>query len=278
MKMRPHRFRYRISSPLVAILLFPLLLTFAGCGAAKSGTLPTDAAVIPTVIIAANPASIAAGSSSSLTINATNATQVTVTGSDGSSYNLSATGGTQAVTPAATATYTATVTGTGGKASATATVTVTGPLAAAPAVSIAANPTSITPGNSSFLTVTTTNATAVTVTGSDGSSYILATSGGTQAVSPKATTTYTAKASGSGGNASATATVSVSKPSATTVTIVASPTSIAAGGILHIDRDCHPRNHCLGHRLGRQQLPSRVDWRDTTSHSSRYDELHRGSD
>jgi hypothetical protein len=39
-----------------------------------------------------------------LTVSATNATQVTVTASDGSSYNLSANGGTQTVTPAVTAT------------------------------------------------------------------------------------------------------------------------------------------------------------------------------
>ena len=60
-----------------------------------------------------------------MTVSATNATTVVVTGSDGSSYNLSATGGTQAVTPAATTTYTATATGPGGNASAVATVTVT---------------------------------------------------------------------------------------------------------------------------------------------------------
>jgi phospholipase C len=57
------------------------------------------------------------------------------------------------------------------------------------------------------LTVTATNATAVTVTGTDGSSYTLQPTGGTQTVSPTATTTYTATATGTGGNATATATV-----------------------------------------------------------------------
>ena len=52
----------------------------------------------PTVAISANPTAITPGSSSILTISATLATQVTVTGSDGkSSYNLAASGGTQAV-------------------------------------------------------------------------------------------------------------------------------------------------------------------------------------
>ena len=53
------------------------------------------------------------------------------------------------------------------------------------------------------------NATQVTVTGTDGSTYTLLASGGTQAVSPTATTTYTATATGAGGNASASATVTV---------------------------------------------------------------------
>jgi phospholipase C len=212
------------------MLLFPLFLTLAGCGGAKSATLPSDPPpATPTVTVAAAPASITSGASSMLTVSAANATQVTVTGSDGSSYNLSANGGTQAVSPAATATYTASATGTGGKASAAATVTVTA-APPAPTVTITANPTSIGSGSSSTLTVTATNATAVTVTGSDGSTYNLSATGGTQKVGPAATTTYTAKATGSGGNASATVVVTVTNSSSPTVMIVASPTSITDGG------------------------------------------------
>jgi phospholipase C len=59
-----------------------------------------------------------------LTVTATNATQVTVTGTDGSTYTLQATGGTQAVSPTVTTTYTANATGAGASASATTTVTV----------------------------------------------------------------------------------------------------------------------------------------------------------
>ena len=47
------------------------------------------------------------------------------------------------------------------------------------------------------------------MTGTDGSTYSLQPSGGTQSVSPTATTTYTAKASGVAGDASATATITV---------------------------------------------------------------------
>ncbi len=74
--------------------------------------------------IAADPTSINAGGTSTLMVAATNATTVTIAGSDGSSYNLSPTGGTQAVTPAGSTTYTATASGTGGSISAVATVTV----------------------------------------------------------------------------------------------------------------------------------------------------------
>ena len=120
----------------------------------------------PTVTISANPTAIIPGGSSLLTVTATNATQVTVTGSDGSSYTLSATGGPQSVSPAATTTYTATAKGAGGSATATATVTVTAN--PPPTVTILANPTAITPGGSSTLTVTASNATQVTISGSDG--------------------------------------------------------------------------------------------------------------
>jgi phospholipase C len=137
---------------------------------------------------------------------ATNATQVVVTGSDGSKYTLQPSGGTQTVTPAATTTYTATATGAGGNASASATVTV---VANAATVTLSASPTSISAGSSSTLTAVATNATQVVVTGSDGSKYTLQPSGGMQTVTPSATTTYTATATGTGGNASATATVTV---------------------------------------------------------------------
>jgi phospholipase C len=164
---------------------------------------------MPSVSIAASPASIVAGASSTLTVTAANATQVKVTGTDGSSYTMQAGGGMQAVSPSATATYTATATGTGGTATATATVTVSAAKTPTPTVTITANPTSITAGNSSTLNVTATNATQVTVTGTDGSSDTLQAAGGTAVVSPTATTTYTATATGAGGNASATATVTV---------------------------------------------------------------------
>jgi phospholipase C len=185
-----------------------LSLVFAGCGAtftnAPGGTTAT---ATPTVSAAANPSAIVSGNSSTVTVAATNATQVTLTGTNGSSYTLQPAGGTQMVSPAATTTYTALATGSRGKVSTTTTLTVVVPQA--PTVSVTAKPTPIASGGSSTLTVMTTNASQLTVTGTDGSTYNLQPSGGTQSVKPTATTIYTAAASGVGGNASASATLTV---------------------------------------------------------------------
>ena len=191
-------------SGLSALLLALIPSFLAGCG---GGSSTNSSVPVVSVTITASPTSISSGSSTTLTVTATNATQVTISGSDGSSYTLAATGGTQSVSPTSTTTYTATATGSGGTATASTTVTVTA--ASAPTVQITANPTSIASGNSSILTVTATNATQVTISGSDGSSYTLAATGGTQSVSPTSTTTYTATATGSGGTATATVSVTV---------------------------------------------------------------------
>jgi phospholipase C len=207
--------------------------TYSAAATGAGGTVSSTAIVTvtanpaPNVTITASPTSITPGSSAILTVTATNATQVTVTGSDGSSYTLQASGGTQAVSPTTTTKYTAVANGAGGQGSASATVSVTAD--PAPTITIIADPASISLGNSSTLTVTAVHATQVTVTGTDGSSYMLPDSGGLQSVSPTTTTTFTATAIGTGGQATATAIVTVTANPAATVTIIANPTSIIAG-------------------------------------------------
>jgi phospholipase C len=79
----------------------------------------------PTVSITAQNSSINQGSSDVLTVTATNATNVVVTGTDGSSYPLPSGGGTVTVTPTVTTTYTAEASNSAGTtASAQTTVTV----------------------------------------------------------------------------------------------------------------------------------------------------------
>ncbi len=212
----------RVLPPITMMTTLPLLLS--GCGGAHFSEVSS-----PTVSITANPTSITAGSSSTLSVMASNATSVTVSGTDGSSYTMAANGGSQAVTPAKTTTYTATAAGSGGSTTASTALTVTAATTPPPTVAITAAPASIAAGGSSTLTVTATNATAVTITGTDGSSYTLAADGGTQAVSPATTTTYTATATGTGANATATAVVTVTQAAAPTVTILANPASVVAG-------------------------------------------------
>jgi len=84
----------------IGSILLPML--FTGCGSKGF----TGSTVAPTVSISANPASIAVGISSTLTIATTTATQLTVTGSDGTTYSLQASGGTLTVSPKVTTTYT----------------------------------------------------------------------------------------------------------------------------------------------------------------------------
>ena len=117
----------------------------------------------------------------------------------------------------------------GGASTATVNLTVEA-VVPAPTVSITASPASIFPGKSSTLTVTATNATQVTITGTDGSSYPLPASGGTQVVSPAATTTYTAVASGAKGKASAATTVTVTPKTLTAISVTPSSDSLAVGG------------------------------------------------
>ena len=150
----------------IALVLFAVSFTplFTGCNQVQL----SQADSVPAVTLSANPKSIVAGGSSTLTMTAANATQLRLTGSDGSSYSIGAAGGTQRVSPAKTTTYTLAATGNAGTASVSTTVSVAAN--PAPAVTIVANPSSIGLHGSSILTVTATNASQVTVIGTDGSS------------------------------------------------------------------------------------------------------------
>lgn len=75
---------------------------------------------LPTISFSANPTSISAGGSSTLSWSTSNATSVTIDNGIGSV----ATSGSQSVSPTATTTYTLTATGPGGSATATATVSI----------------------------------------------------------------------------------------------------------------------------------------------------------
>lgn len=104
--------------------------------AATTVFVTQEEVLAPTVTLSANPASVAAGSSSTLTWTSTNADSCFI--NQGVGAAAPAAGGSTPVSPGANTTYTITCTGAGGEATAQATVTVTagtGPDLTASAVS-----------------------------------------------------------------------------------------------------------------------------------------------
>jgi hypothetical protein len=135
-------------------------------------------AIIPTVTLTASPATIAQGSSSTLTWSSTNATSVT-----SSNFGATTVTGSTSVSPSFTSFYTITVqSSTGDPATSGTTVTVVQP----PTITLSASPSSILQGSSSTLTWSSANATAVTT-----SNFGAGAVSGSTSVSPSATTTYT---------------------------------------------------------------------------------------
>jgi phospholipase C len=197
------------------------------CGGETHKEVDVTVASKPTVKISAKPTSIVFGKLSTLTVTATHAEKVTVTGSDGSSYTLDETGGKQSVTPREKTTYTASAVGSGITVTAKTEVTVKD--IPKPVVSISASPKSVIAGTASILTVAAANATKVVIKGTDGSSDTLSTTGGTDSVSPLVTTKYTVTVTGPGGTESASTSLTVTPNPAPTVTIGANPASVTPG-------------------------------------------------
>jgi Bacterial Ig-like domain (group 2)/PQQ-like domain len=183
------------------------------CGKAAHTTvnLTVGSVAKPAVSIAASPASISPGSSSTLTVVATNATQVMITGTDGSSYTLPSSGGTQVVSPTATTTYTAVATGAQGNTSAATTVTVTAKTLTA--ISVSPSTDSLAVGANEQFTATATysdNSTAnvtatATWTAANTAAATINSSGLATAVA-SGSTQITASLNGIAGNAALTVT------------------------------------------------------------------------
>ena len=168
----------------------------SGCRGA--GLLPAMPPVVPTATLTASPATVAPGSSATLSWTTAYASTVTINNGIG----VVASSGSMAVSPSSTTAYTLTATSVNGTATSVATVTVH---ANPPTAKLTAAPTSITLGNSATLTWSTTNATSVSIDNGIGT---VADSGSTT-VSPTSTTTYTLTATGKRWTVTATATVTV---------------------------------------------------------------------
>jgi uncharacterized cupredoxin-like copper-binding protein len=171
----------------------------------------------------ANPTSILAGQTSTLTWVVQGATSVTIQPGLGS---VSLTG-SSTVSPAQTTTYTLTAVGPAGTVNATTTVTVGGAAVGTPQiVRFEASPLTIQPGQQSTLSWSTNGATTVSISGVGA-----VTPNGSTTVSPAQTTTYTLSASSADGK-TVTAPVTVTVATGTIpqiVVFVATPQNIDPG-------------------------------------------------
>ena len=161
----------------------------------------------PTVQLTANPSSLTSGSSSTLTWSSTNVSSCTASGAWSGTKATSGSQSTGVLT--ANTTFTLTCTGTAGSASQSAVVTISG-APAMPTVQLAANPASITPGSSSTLTWSSTNASSCNASG--GWSAAKAVSGSQSTGNLTTNTTYMLTCTGAVGSASQSAAVSVIAP------------------------------------------------------------------
>ncbi len=205
---------------------YTLTCTGAGGSATQNATISVTSAA-PTVSISASPSNVAYNGSSTLTWSSTNASSCTTSGA----WNMAvSTSGSQVLNSlTATGTYTLTCTGAGGNANQSATITV----AAAPPVPtvvLSASAASVAYNGSSTLTWSSTGASTCTASGGWSGSK---TTAGTQLFSPlTSTATYTLSCTNISGTTSQQVTVTVGAAPAAlpTLTLSASPTTVANGG------------------------------------------------
>ncbi len=153
----------------------------------------------PTVSLSAGPETILLGESATLTWTSTTADTCVIEPDIGS---VDVNGSVQ-VSPTETTTYTITATGLGGTATASITITVNN--TSPPLVNLSSNPSSISPGQSSTLTWTSTSAQSAFIDNGVGSVPV----NGSTTVSPGHTTTYTLTVTGPTGSNSAQAKIQV---------------------------------------------------------------------
>ena len=210
---------------LTANSAFALTCTGPGGDATQSVNVTVTQPSAPSVTLTATPTTVASGGSTTLNWSSTNAASCTASGGWTGTKALS---GSEARTGiAATTTYTLTCTGAGGTAAQSVTVTVaSGPTV--PTVTLSATPSTVTSGNSSTLSWTSTNATSCTASG--GWSGSKATNGSEVRSNLTATATYTLTCSSGGTSAAQSVTITVNPAPLPTVSLTATPPSVVSGG------------------------------------------------
>jgi len=201
---------------------YTLKCTGTGGSATQSTTVTVDpSSGAPTVSLSVGPSAVKSGGKSTLTWSSTNATSCTASGDWSGAKALKGSQSTGALTKSVT--YTLTCKGPKGTAAQSATVSVTAP---APTISISANPSTITAGESAILTWVADNASRCTASGPWSGSQPA--SGSQTTGTLQASTTYSLTCSGPGGVATQEVTVSVTE-AAPVVTITADPTTVKSG-------------------------------------------------
>ncbi|MGD0856776.1 MAG: hypothetical protein ABSA18_13365 [Dehalococcoidia bacterium] len=202
-----------------ALLAILTIMLASGCfplNAPIDAVVPAGSSLPVVTTLYANPPVITTGQSSNLVWTVTNATTVTINPGLGTVEPS----GSLSVTPSSMTTYTLIASNGNGSTTSTAIVTVN-PMTSPPVItSFTANSTFINPGQTTYLTWSTTGADSVRIDPSFGN----VSASGSQAVSPGYTTTYILTAAGSAGVITQTVNVSVSTyPTCTTSSPVCPP-------------------------------------------------------
>ncbi len=199
----------------------------------------------PVINLYASPTSVAYGGTTNLTWNVSNATSCVA--SNGWTGNKNANGGTQSIgNMTAGTTFVLTCTGQGGSASDSTFVSVASQPVNPPTVSLYASPTSVAYGGTTNLTWNVSNATSCVA--SNGWTGNKNANGGTQSIgNMTAGTTFVLTCTGQGGSASDSTFVSVaSQPvNPPTVSLYASPTSVAYGGTTNLTWNVSNATSCV---------------------------------
>lgn len=197
----------------------------AAAGADPAGQ-GVDGARAPAVTLAASPADVAYGGSTTITWSASHADSCVASGAWSGSRPLS---GNEAMGPLISAkTYRLSCTGPGGSASESVTVAVSAP---APTISLSVNPTSIDFNASTTISWQTTDASACVASGAWSGSK--ATAGSEQVGPLSVDSSFSLSCSGPGGQRTRTVSVGVGSapPQVPTLRLTAIPSSVDYGGV-----------------------------------------------
>ncbi len=194
---------------------YTLTATNANSSQSATATVTVTGTTTQITYCYASPATIISGESSTLFWQTVNATSVSISGVGTEGAN-----GSVVVTPTTSTNYTFTAQGPNGISN-TCTAGVTVQAGNLPRIiQFSAAPMSITAGGSSTLFWVVENATSVSINNNVGSSLSL---GGSQVVSPSATTTYTLTATNTAGSVTSSTTITVTPAPPSIVSFTATP-------------------------------------------------------